>query len=89
MLSRQFAQLTGGHKKAPPIDSASDSEGEDNKTKAGSALSIKKKKKKGNFQPPAAGKITFDFNGKVLTVKDPNFVNIKTVNPQVRIIGQN
>ena len=64
--------------KSVPIDSGSDSEG-----------GPSNQQKKRQFMSPTSGnKVTFDYKGKLMQVKDPNLAAVtKTINPDVYIKG--
>ena len=81
-LSRQFAAIATSKKGAPPIDTGSDS---DNSPTAEAA----KKKRASVLSPQGNNKVTFDYNGKLIQVKDPKLENAqKLINPEVYIKGQ-
>ena len=84
MLSRQFAQMTSGrHSAAPAIDTGSDTDDEQSMP---SNKNQSAKRKKRHFQQPETGKVTFDFNGKIMNVKAPPNKE-RLINPDIRIPG--
>jgi len=72
ILSRLAAQMTNQKLGLPPVQYDSDSD-----DGTGSA---KKQKRPAQANPLTSGKVTFDFNGKIIAQKEPT-INIKTVTP--------
>lgn len=78
-LSRQFAAIASSQKGAPQLDIESDSDEDP----------AAKKKRQNMLSPNNGSKVTFDYKGKIIQVKDPKLEHMsQKINPDIIIRNQ-